>query len=318
MTFSADHHIHLFSAAAADRIQLIGEVTNNDTAKRMQANSASDLVKLLDSNGVAKALVLSLGYLFARPDVGPRNPAAISAENDWTADQAALFPDRLFAACSVNPLTEGALAEVDRCGASGRFVGLKMHLANSDVDLRSANHRKALVEIFSAANANGLAITVHVRTRQPDYGAADAQTVVEELLPLATTIPVHIAHMAGRGSYDAATDAALGVFASWAAANPYAPLYFDLAIPWPVKQPGLPGGATRAARDFAEIRFERLAMHIRTIGLDRVLLGTDWPFLSLESYLDELHKHVPLTADEYRQLERNVAPWLVLSNRANN
>ena len=37
-------------------------------------------------------------------------------ENDWTREQAALYPERLTAICGVNPFEkEYALAEIERC-----------------------------------------------------------------------------------------------------------------------------------------------------------------------------------------------------------
>ena len=40
---------------------------------------------------------------------------SVKAENDWTAQQVAQYPDRLRAFCSVNPLKPYALDEVARC-----------------------------------------------------------------------------------------------------------------------------------------------------------------------------------------------------------
>ena len=41
--------------------------------------------------------------------------AKVRAENDWTGAQAALFPERLRAFCSFNPLKQYALDELARC-----------------------------------------------------------------------------------------------------------------------------------------------------------------------------------------------------------
>ena len=73
---------------------------------------------LLDAAGIRKALVLSLAYQYGNPN----RPAVeneyqkVKAENDWTSEQVAQYPDRLVGFCSINPLKDYALEEIARCG----------------------------------------------------------------------------------------------------------------------------------------------------------------------------------------------------------
>src|SRR6185436_10922095 len=69
---------------------------------------AAGLIAMLDAAGIKRAVVLSDAYYFDEPGVPGADDAyaAVRAENDWTAAQAARFPDRLVAFCSVNPLRE--------------------------------------------------------------------------------------------------------------------------------------------------------------------------------------------------------------------
>jgi hypothetical protein len=90
---SIDHHQHLFSPATAA------------LAPGLVPVSAADLVKLLDDAGIRRAAVFSVAYQFGnpnRPSVDDEY-AKVRAENDWTSQEVARFPDRLRGFCGINP-----------------------------------------------------------------------------------------------------------------------------------------------------------------------------------------------------------------------
>ena len=104
----ADHHQHLFSPA-------IGALLAG-RSEGPQAITARDIVALLDSAGIHRALLLSVAYMYGSPARPVEDEyAKVRAENDWTGAQAALFPERLRAFCSFNPLKQYALDELARC-----------------------------------------------------------------------------------------------------------------------------------------------------------------------------------------------------------
>ena len=113
VTFSAqspsvDYHQHLFSPDAA-------ALVTGDS--RSPGISARDVIALLDSAGIRRALVLSVAYTWGKVSRTPveNEYEHVKAENDWTAQQAAQYPDRLRAFCSFNPLKPYALEELARC-----------------------------------------------------------------------------------------------------------------------------------------------------------------------------------------------------------
>jgi predicted TIM-barrel fold metal-dependent hydrolase len=97
------------------------------------------LVARLDEAGIRRAVVLSDAYYFGVPTPVPvqNEHDKVRAENDWTAQQVAQYPDRLVGFCSFNPLEDYALAELERCAASHRFKGLKLHFSGAALDLKS-------------------------------------------------------------------------------------------------------------------------------------------------------------------------------------
>ena len=300
MRIGGDHHTHLFSSAAVDRISVVGT-----DGFELGASTATDLVRVLDRNDVGVALVLSLAYFFGMPDAGAPDATAMADENDWTAQQVQMHPDRLAACCSVNPLLPNAISEIERCAATGSFVGLKLHLANSDVDLRNAAHLSALGDVFECANAAGLAVVVHMRTRRPDYGAPDVTSFIDGAIARAPDVPVQIAHAAGWGGYDTANDEALGELASRLKADSIGEVHFDLAV--------APLALTTPPPDDPDPLLVSLAAHVRTIGVERFFFGTDWPVVEPQLYTLDLVRRVPLDADELDHLATAVAPWLSTS-----
>lgn len=162
--------------------------------------SATDYVAELDSAGIRRGVVLSWAYQFA---TGFRAVAdeesKVRQENDWTAREAARYPDRLVAFCSLNPLRAYAVDEVGRCASDPRIRGLKLHLTTAFFDFRDADHVRRLAAVFQAANARRLPIVIHLRAMNPEYGRRDAEIFLSQVLPRAPDVPIQIAHLAGMG-----------------------------------------------------------------------------------------------------------------------
>jgi uncharacterized protein (TIGR02246 family) len=295
----ADHHQHLISPAIAGLL-----ATDSGGPETI---TAPGLVALLDSAGIRRALLLSVAYMYGSPRRTVEDEyAKVRAENDWTAAQAALYPDRLRAACGFNPLKEYALDEVARCGANpGLRHAIKLHFGNADVQLDDPAHVARLREVFRAANARRMAIVVHMRasiSRGRPYGAAQARVFLEQLLPLAPDIPVQVAHLAGTGpGYDdPPSDSAMAVLAE--AVKRGDPrtrrLWFDVT--------------TVADTGISPANAAKLVKRIRQVGVERILYGSDAAIgenlRPRESW--SAFRRLPLTDGELDRIARNVAPHL--------
>jgi predicted TIM-barrel fold metal-dependent hydrolase len=119
-----------------------------------------------------------------------------------------------------------------------------------------------------------------------------------QVLPEAPDVTVQIAHLAGGGGYDDATDQALSVFVE--ALERKDPrmknVYFDACG---IAIPGMWEG--KAAL---------IVKRIRQIGVRRVLYGSDaaTPDNLPKDAVERWHK-LPLTQDEFRTIENNIAPY---------
>ena len=292
-----DYHQHLFSPAAA------ALVTGNPDSRGI---SALDIIALLDSAGIQRALVLSVAYTW-----GKASRAAVDneyehvrAENDWTAQQVGQYPDRLRAFCSFNPLKPYALEELARCSKDAQLhYGLKLHFGNSDVDLDNPANVTQVRRVFEAANGYQMAIVVHMRTsvdKNRRYGADGARIFLNDLLPAAADVPVQIAHLAGAGGYDATTDSALSVFTDAITRHDarMKHVWFDATG---VVQP-----------EMASHELEQIAARIRQIGVERVLYGSDaaasplaYPRAGWAAF-----RRLPLSEAEFRAIANNITPYM--------
>jgi predicted TIM-barrel fold metal-dependent hydrolase len=257
--------------------------------------SAADYIRELDSAGIRRGVVLSWAYQFAAAFRKVADEAAkVRAENDWTAREAARYPDRLVAFCSLNPLRAYALAELATCAQDPRIRGLKLHLTTSFFDFRDAEHVRKLASVFEAANARRMPVIIHMRTMNPDYGQRDAEIFISQVLAKAPDVPVQIAHLAGWGGYGPETDAALSVFANaFASHDPrVSRVLFDLSQ--------VTGGSAATSAGMIQ--------RIRAIGVDRMLFAVDRAGTPSQAW--ESIRRLPLEPDELRRIATNIAPWL--------
>ncbi len=280
---AADHHLHLLRSASAP--------------PKGFALNADDLIRQMDEAGIRRGVVLSIAYQFGNPfrAAVANEYERVKEENDWTATQAALYPDRLVAFCGVNPLKDYALQEIDRCaGHPGLRLGLKLHFGNSDVELDKPGHVAQMQRVFAAANRHHMAIVVHIRPNidhgRP-WGERQARIFLENVLPEAKEVVVQIAHLASAGPYeDAGVAKALGVFAdAIAAMDPRMKrVYFDVSVStWESKR-------------------ETFQRQLRAIGMERLLYASDSPPASAW----KAFRRLPLSEGELKQIEGNLAPYL--------
>lgn len=312
LTVPADHHVHVWSEGARDLLmeaqRRIGQAVVGED--EMRVLDGDDVVAALDSAGIRTGVVLSTAYFFGMPDVEVEDEAArVRAENAYVARQLAEHPDRLVGFFSVNPMADYAMDEIEHWADRDAFVGLKLHLGNSDVSLRDADGVARLREVFRRADELGLAVAVHLGGRSEDFGAEDARAFVDQVLPAAPSVPVQVAHMAGPGGLGPGTRASLDVFAEALREHPERTrnLIFDLS--------GVPNPRYLARGDTALIRRvdalnELFVDAVREVGLDRVVFGTDYPLVAMGRYVEGLRDDLALSDAEVRDLLDDPAPYL--------
>jgi predicted TIM-barrel fold metal-dependent hydrolase len=294
---AADHHQHVFSPAYVEKFLPPGS----------KSITAQDVIGLLDKAGIRRAVFLANGYSFGIPGSEPPDEyAAVKADNNWAAAQAALFPKRLMAFCGFNPLKDYALDELARCAKDPNLRhGIKLHFGSSDVQTEIPEHFEKLKKVFQAANSQRMAIIVHMRasiSKNRPYGPEQARAFLE-LLSFAPDIPVQIAHLAssGPGYMDPAAHSVIEVLADAIAKNDSRTrkVWFDVA-------------SNAHPRNSAEVS-ELMVKLIRQIGVKRILYGSDAATGSnlqpRESW--EAFRQLKLSKKEIKTIAGNVAPYFL-------
>lgn len=287
----ADHHQYVYSPAAAAFMS---------ATSAMHPVSAQDLIPQLDAAGIERAAVLSVAYVYGQPARSlAEEYARVRAENDWAARQAAEYPERLVALCSVDPLRDYALAELARCAASPEFGrGIKLQPASSGALLDDPQQVERLRRVFRSANARGMAIVLQLQ----ETGVGEARLLLEQLLPHAPDVPVQVAYTGDKsGARDASPQlAALAVLADAAARQDprMRHVWVDVTA---FARPGLSAGDAR-----------RLVRRLRQVGMERVLYGSDAE-IGMDVRPREAwaaFRSLPLTDAEAARVANNVMSYL--------
>ncbi len=284
-----DYHQHLVSPAFAP----IAKLPERD---------GRALLAELDSAGIEKAVVLSVGYSFGDERKKLPDPDRLTREeNDWTSGQVSASGGRLIGFCSANPLRDAALAELDRCLDLPGMRGIKLHFGNAGISVRDSAHAARLVQVFTLAERRRAPVLAHMRARGGlNYGGEDARLFLGRLVAVAPSIEIVVAHLGYSGPGYPDADSVMAVFGDAAQRGDarMRNVYFDVATD--VTEETTPANASLVAR------------RIRQIGPSHVLYGSDLspPGGSIRSGWTIFRDRLPLTAGELRTIAGNVTRFV--------
>lgn len=209
-------------------------------------------------------------------------------------------------------MADYALNEIQRCSELPQVAGLKLHFANSDVNLRNEEHVQKMNQIFKQAYQLGLPVIVHLFTRNPDYGRKDAKIFLEEILINVPELYVQIAHLGGAGLYDKTTEEVIEVFQKSKESDPNImdeDVVFDISATVANPEIALSRGDTTRANKIKE-RNAALVKKLENLEISRLLFGTDWVAVSRKpADYAEFFRSLPLRNLILQQLFRNQADY---------
>jgi predicted TIM-barrel fold metal-dependent hydrolase len=202
----ADHHLHARSQADLDFMfemdaKMTGEFKGPPLDPDMPVITVEDLIEQLDLAEIRHGVLLSSAYFFGFPEYDAslaEKRTKTEEANNFAAGEAAKFPDRLQAFCSVNPLLDFASTEITRCKQVLGLSGVKLHFGGSDVDLRDPEQLAALRQFFDRIRKLDLFVILHIRTRSLEFGRTDIMNFVNEVLLPNPGLSIQIAHLSGR------------------------------------------------------------------------------------------------------------------------
>ena len=225
---------------------------------------ANRVLSALEGAGLARGCILSPGY--QRPSECqtadcPSQHDWTKQRNDWTLDQARENKN-LIPFCGIPINVSWAKEEVLRCAAKGAR-GLKLHPVSQGLSLTDSQVLLSLDEISLAAADSKLPVLIHIPFKDADIAAFFKIAASH----LKTTFI--LAHQLGPKM----------AMLSKAPSN----VYVDIS--------GLVLAPRAAAPAFVALW--------RGIGMNRILLGSDWPMLHPSEYVAAL-RAFPLSDEERR------------------
>lgn len=315
LTPVADHFLTLGSQTAADvqsQIETLDTVTNLTSLKGPV--TATDALAALDQANIEKALVVSAAHLFSMPDLNPSGEyPLVKQENDYIAQQVAADPARLAGICSLNPLSDFALDEAQRCAQRLNLNGLYIDFYSSDINLRSSVHIGKLKELIEFLKVLQFPLLLQVQTRSETYGSVDIKLLIDNVLSEASTLDIQIAKFAGHSNYDVIADRAMGEFIEAFEDGRLEPSRFQFGLANTINIPQSSQSSEKLA--LMERNNRLLLNRIRQLDIRQVLFASNEylePELPTDSavdstgrittVLDALERHLGLTPQEWELL----------------
>lgn len=210
-----DYHVHIQSPEMGNLLsEFCGKLMPCDPEILKKGSSAADLLPKMKNSPFNRLVILSTAYQAGMPEFTlsiEDQKALTRSENAYIAEQVS-GSEHLLGFFSVNPLSSYALEESGYWMKSEKFSGLKLHFANSDVDLGNPDHIKKIQTLLDFVDQETMTILIHLRTRDPEYGQKDVDIFFEKLLPHISNARIIIAHAGGWGGYDDTTHSVLENF----------------------------------------------------------------------------------------------------------
>ncbi|MFK7865498.1 MAG: amidohydrolase family protein [Pseudohongiellaceae bacterium] len=310
----ADHFLSLRSQAAADVSLLLNRASPNPRSSNRNSKgdpvTAGQALNALDQASIQKALVISSAYLFSAPELNPSGEQSlVKRENDFLAQQVAVNPRRLTGVCSLNPLSDFALDEAQRCAQRLELKALYLNFYSSGINLRSSRHISKLKELFQFLEVLEFPVLMQIRTRNETYGSVDVKLLIDNVLSEAPSLDMHITQLGSNGVYDYAADRVMGEFLEAFEDGRLEPsrLQFDLADTISMEYNSMSPSEIRLAGE----RNELLLNRIRQLDIQQLLFASNWPaplapaFTSLGQIpqrISDWRRHLGLSSEEWSNL----------------
>jgi len=236
---------------------------------------AQDLIAVMDAQGIDKAVVFGFPW---------KNPNTLSDHNDYISASVEKFPKRLIGFCCLDPFSQTAPAEAQRCLA-GNFAGVgELAFYQSGFNERSIKHLEPIMEICRQAD-----VPVLIHTNKPigHQYPGKVPLTFPELYGLIRKFPenkIVLAHWGG------------GMFffnlVKKEIKESLRHIYFD----------------TAASPFLYDPKVYSIAVQI--VGPEKILFGSDYPLIDPSRYVKEMEAAGLSPDDTRRILGQNAAELL--------
>jgi predicted TIM-barrel fold metal-dependent hydrolase len=252
-----DFHTHIFpkDICAQREKYFAGEpafklLYRSPKSKMVQAD---EMVRAMDENGVDKSVVF--GFPWNSMEISRRH-------NDFILEATVSYPDRLIGLCCVAPENHESAREVERCLSAGLAGAGELAFYQSGIDERALTNLEFMMQICRQKN-----VPVLIHTNEPIghiYPGKSPNTLVQiyRLIKRYSHNIIVLAHWGG------------GIFfynlLKKEAKENLANVFFDTAASPFLYDPAIYEVAKK------------------TIGVEKILMGSDYPLIKPARYLKEL------------------------------
>jgi predicted TIM-barrel fold metal-dependent hydrolase len=309
-----DYHVHLLGDDLLRDWRALGvQFSRPDEVYRSPAALLGSEAKDDRPAALQQAVLVPMSHLYGSSELRAALGLTIEQErertaheNDYVANQAARFGPRTRALCSVSAVRPYALAELERCRLLPGVVGIKLHLASSEVDLREARHLTALAEIADWAQTHDLQVLLHLDTQRRGTDIVDIERFLDIVVAPHPKLVMLIAHLGGSGGYGRWTQRVFAAIVVWidrreTSGHPRPELYFDLSAV--VLREASEGVAATSDEEAAA-----LAGDLRRMAFRGVVFGSDYPVFDPRQALDVLVEMTALQPGEIGTILDNRVP----------
>lgn len=297
----ADHHLHALSPVLIKHWKEAGARFSRDP------RSYTDPVFFCDRHKINKGFLLSMAHLYSTqrvrnlPAVKTNEHRLVSAENDFIGRLAGQHPQRFVGFFSVNPLRDWASDELNRCRGIKGLAGLKLHFPACEIDFHNRRHMQTMQRTFRWAVSHRVPLLVHISGFERPFGDAESRVFWRDLVKPHNGLHLYVAHLGGSGGYNERSASVLNGFTKYLDEAAQRTVYFDLS--GAILAESTEGIGPTGAEDC-----QRLARHMKAVGLEHFLFASDYPVFSPTDYKAALQKMLPLSDAEFRTVLQNRSP----------
>jgi predicted TIM-barrel fold metal-dependent hydrolase len=253
-----DFHTHIFpQAIRKNREKYFSEEPAFELlyqSPKAKLASADDLIAVLDTQGVDKAVIFGFPW---------RNPSIFKLHNDYIINTVDRYPKRFIGFGCFDPFSEEALKETERC-IDGGLKGMgELAFYQSGIDKAAL---ECLEPIMAVCCAKDLPVLIHTNEPVGHRYPGKTPNTLNQIYRMVRRFPenkIVLAHWGG------------GLF------------FFSLLkkeVKETLKNVYFDTAASPFLYDKAVYQIAKL-----TIGIDKILFGSDFPLLKPARYFKEVH-----------------------------